>query len=213
MGQPDEALADVPGTEIRPVSGCAPGPGRVGRPQVPMGHEGLRQHHADGQIGLVAQGAVAPRLPLVPRGQDQGEAGRHGDGRIPIPQQLVAVVEHPIPQGPPPVRGGLQALIGEREAELMALVGHGPLLGEGGDPVPALAVAHEGGDVLDDARFLVVGLLQQEGVVLDGLSPRGILGPEGQGGQQEHRCEAKGEGSHGISRYEGRGHSLRLSLT
>ena len=58
-------------------------------------------------------------------------------------------------------------LPGERVAELVRQSAHGPLLGKGVEPVLALPVAREGADVLDDAFLLVIGLLHQEGIVLD----------------------------------------------
>ena len=50
----------------------------------------------------------------------------------------------------------------------MGLVGDGPFLGEGPGPAARLPVAEKQIDVLNDAPLLVVGLLEEKTVVLDG---------------------------------------------
>ena len=58
----------------------------------------------------------------------------------------------------------------------MGLAENGPFLREGEEP--ALVLSAQVGNVLHHARFLVVGLLDQEGVVLDALCGPcvGVLG-------------------------------------
>ena len=60
----------------------------------------------------------------------------------------------------------------QRVAELVPEPADGPLLRERVDPVVRLARALEGVDVLHHAVFLVVRLLDEEGVVLDGFLTR-----------------------------------------
>src|SRR6266850_412544 len=63
----------------------------------------------------------------------------------------------------------------------------GPLLGVGGHPIAGSPVVGSGHDVLDDSLLLIVGLLDQEGVVLEGA--RGERGPVRgcRAGEQEHQ--------------------------
>ena len=57
--------------------------------------------------------------------------------------------------------------VGDRVGDLMRLAEQRPLLRERIDPVAGVAESLERVDVLDDALFLVVRLLDQKGVVLD----------------------------------------------
>src|SRR5258708_11845490 len=98
-------------------------------------------------------------------------------------------------------------LAGQGVAELVALVARDrPFLGEGVEPVFAVPETGKAGNVLDHSIALVVGLFDQEAIVLDrGLGDEGgariLLWPGGSGqkGAYQDQAPAKPWGSHTAS--------------
>lgn len=142
--QPDDAPAGVVNGRVDL--------GRDRGAGIPVRDDAGADQRADGQVHLPR------RVPGVPgRQEDRKPRGERDSPSAPEARQLVAIVDRHVAHSP---------LDGHREAELMALTPQGPLLRErvGSDP----ARAQQRTDVLHDARLLVVGLFDEETVVLDG---------------------------------------------
>src|SRR5581483_8414573 len=95
--------------------------------------------------------------------QECADARRERQPRLGAAQHLIAIVESEIAEA----GAASQELAGAEhrlgKAQLVTrMLGDRPLLGEGVRPVLAVPEARDAADVLDDARLLVIGLLQQE---------------------------------------------------
>ena len=146
-----------------------------------MGDEPAAPLDAAGQVHLKPGAAAAEPAIGVAGREQQAQARRECDPAAGAVQRLVAVVEARVPD--PGVFA--DRLHGKGQAQLVPLRRRRPFLGERVRPV-ALSEAREAADVLDDARLLVVGLLEQEAVVGDPRRRRGGRRlRRGQGGSQE----------------------------
>src|SRR6185295_18798326 len=94
--QPDEALAEAVGRDVRLVSGRALGLRRVGRPEIDMSDEALREDYAQRQVDLQAGGARAAPFLFVPRGQEHGQARREGDWGLAAADELETIVDRDV---------------------------------------------------------------------------------------------------------------------
>src|SRR2546422_645145 len=102
------------------------------------------------------------------------------------PPQLIAIVQRGVAE--PGLRWTLRAVQQDRVAQLMRLRPDRPFLGERECPGGRTQRPLPGADVLDDSRFLVVGLFNQEAVVGDGArlgDGRTAGRPDGQKQQRE----------------------------
>jgi len=99
---------------------------------------------------------------FIPSGKEKGEPGRGGNPGVGRAEELIAIVERNVTD-----TGAVIVLQRDAVAELMMQAAEGPFLGEGESPGVALIRPGEIADVLNDARILVVGFLDQETVVGD----------------------------------------------
>jgi hypothetical protein len=127
--------------------------------------------HAQRKVELHPDPAGTGALAHATRGKHGTQTRREPDRLLVAAQHLSAVVEGDVAERGP--RAG-RRLKQQRVAQLVALRGERPFLREGGLPV-ALTVTPEGADVLHDAGFLVVCLLDEEAVVGDRRRWRGQL--------------------------------------
>jgi hypothetical protein len=118
-----------------------------------------------------------------PRRRDQAKARREGDTRVSASYQLVPVIQEDVTDADSGARKASGVQSNERVTKLVAFItGDRPFLGEGVIPVFAIREASEAGNVLHDAKILVVGFFHQEAVVLDTGFDRGrrvLLAREG----------------------------------
>src|SRR6478672_12256175 len=139
-----------------------------GRAQVPVRDDRAVELRAQRQVELDAGPTESGALSRAAGGNDDAESRREPHRLLTAPDRLASVVEHDVAERAPSDAG----LQGERVAELVALRGRRPFLREGEEPVTR-AIAAEVRNVLHDAGFLVVCLLDQERVVGDALGKRG----------------------------------------
>src|SRR6185436_19963179 len=110
---------------------------------------------AERKVQLQPRSADAGSLPRAPRWQHETQSGREPDGIVVVAEELAAIVDRRIADRRARADRRLEW---KSVAQLVELTAEWPLLGERGQPFAA-PVAPVVEDVLDDAGFLVVGLL------------------------------------------------------
>ena len=142
---------------------------------------------AEGEVPLIAQGAIAEAFAFIAGRQHEAKArGEGGEGflvevhLIPIVQKDVTDAGFGVPWYEARDGGFSDVAIRNGVTELVRLAEDGPFLGkrevEAAEGGVGEAIDAVGGieDVLNDAGFLVVGFFDQEGVVHDAVDRAGV---------------------------------------
>jgi hypothetical protein len=125
-------------------------------------------HQCNGNVYLETEPSRSTPFFLIARRKQDTQPGSGNRPRLGIARQLIPVIQGHVAQ---PGAEPFDVLDRNGIAELMADTAERPFLGEVVGPVATIP-ALEGADVLHHPGFLVVGLLEEEAVVLD-LSDKG----------------------------------------
>src|SRR6185436_13822074 len=192
-GEPDQPLRGEDGVEIRLRAALAVGTEGASAAEVPVRHQAVHDDERDRQVELDARSTRAEPVVDVARRQQHAHSRRERQPRAAVAEQLVAVVDRDVAE--PAVAVSARERHGV--AQLVAEAGRRPLLREVEAPVAAVARQLEHADVLDDAGLLVVGLLDEKAVVLNGAFLRDRRRAREDGQRDELDPDRHGDASHG----------------
>ena len=162
---------------------------------------------AQWQVDLVAQCVVAQAFALVAGRQDQTETRRKRRLRFILVEGLEAIIEQHVIAAVHLLPTAVEPGIGNGVGNLVRLAEQRPFLGEDKLPVPVVRpdlfvdVAAQVEDVLHDARLLVVGFLNEKGIILNAFGRRLVRLSGGDG--QLARAEQPGDRQHAEDSKEG----------
>ena len=168
MGQKNEALTKVIACGKSSVAQTVLRMRNEGDARIPVSDEFAAYDHAEGKIGLHSESSGACARRSLARWADETETWREGYARFRVASDLISIIEQYVPDARCGSwkRSEMQNCQGI--AELVTRVAWSrPFLRKGVDPILAIDEACEAGNVLHDSSLLIVGLFDQETIVLD----------------------------------------------